>query len=171
VIKVNLKEAEGHLAHLIEEATAGQEVVITSSGGSIVRLVPLHEEERGAETSGRRADRTAAADQSTHLAAVATHPAFDAEISSLALLDDSALWNAALTRMPQSDSERLEDLHRKQRLTGLSEAEAHEIARLEQQYDRVILVRSHSASLLQHRGHHIRRLTSTQESRRSAPRG
>ena len=167
MIKVSLKEAEEHLAHLIDEATAGQEVVITSSGGSIVRLVPLHDEERVDKTTGRKADRMSSAYRSTRLkAAVATHPAFDEEISSLALLDDSALWNAALTRMPEPDSERLEELHRKQRLTGLSEAEAHELARLEQQYDRVILVRSHSASLLQHRGHDIRRLT--QESPRPA---
>lgn len=30
MIKVSLKEAEGHLGELIEEAAAGQEVVITS---------------------------------------------------------------------------------------------------------------------------------------------
>jgi antitoxin (DNA-binding transcriptional repressor) of toxin-antitoxin stability system len=147
---------------LVEEAAAGQEVVITSSGGSTVRLVPLREEERVAETSSRQPDRKAATDRLK--AALETNPAFEAEISTLALLDDSALWNAAQTRMPQSDSERLEELHRKQRLTGLSEAEAHELARLEQQYDRVILVRSHSASLLQHRGHDIRSLTSAKES-------
>lgn len=42
----------------------------------------------------------------------------------------------------------MEELHRKQRLTGLSEAEAEELTRLEQQYERVILVRSYSDSLL-----------------------
>jgi antitoxin (DNA-binding transcriptional repressor) of toxin-antitoxin stability system len=41
VIRVNLKEAEEHLETLIEEATAGQEVVITGTGGSVVRLVPI----------------------------------------------------------------------------------------------------------------------------------
>jgi antitoxin (DNA-binding transcriptional repressor) of toxin-antitoxin stability system len=41
VIKVNLKEAEEHLDALIEEATAGQEVVITGTGGSVVQLVPV----------------------------------------------------------------------------------------------------------------------------------
>jgi antitoxin (DNA-binding transcriptional repressor) of toxin-antitoxin stability system len=39
VIRVNLKEAEEHLGTLIEEAAAGQEVVITGTGGSVVRLV------------------------------------------------------------------------------------------------------------------------------------
>jgi hypothetical protein len=58
------------------------------------------------------------------------------------------------------------ELHRKQRLAGLSEAEAQELARLEQQYDRVILVRSHSALLLKERGHDIQRLASGNESRR-----
>jgi len=41
VIRVNLKEAEEHLGTLIEEAAAGQEVVITGTGGSVVRLVPV----------------------------------------------------------------------------------------------------------------------------------
>lgn len=98
-----------------------------------------------------------------------TNPALDAEISNLGLLDDSALWNAAQTKMPQSDSERMEELHRKQRLTGLSKAESEELSRLEQQYERVILVRSHSALLLEQRGHDIRRLTFNNKSRRPAP--
>lgn len=92
-------------------------------------------------------------------AALATTPALGAEISNLELLDDSALWNAAQTRMPPPDSERMEELHRKQRLTSLSEIEAEELARLEQQTERVILVRSHSTSLLEKRGHDIRSLT------------
>jgi len=47
VIKVSLKEAEGHLGELIEEAAAGREVVITSTGGPAVRLllVPPSEQE------------------------------------------------------------------------------------------------------------------------------
>jgi prevent-host-death family protein len=47
VIKANLKEAEGHLGELIEEAAAGQEVVIASAGGPAVRLllVPRSEPE------------------------------------------------------------------------------------------------------------------------------
>jgi prevent-host-death family protein len=45
MIKVSLKEAEGHLGQLIEEAAAGQEVVITNAAGSTVQLVPLPKEE------------------------------------------------------------------------------------------------------------------------------
>ena len=46
MIRVNLKEAEEHLGTLIEEAAAGQEVVITGTGGSVVRLVPIPREEQ-----------------------------------------------------------------------------------------------------------------------------
>lgn len=92
------------------------------------------------------------------MAALATTPAFGAEIANLELVSDSALWNAAQARMPSEDSERMEELHRKQRLNGLSEVEAEELARLEQQFERVILVRGHSTSLLEKRGHDIRSL-------------
>ena len=44
MIKVSLKEAEGHLGELIEEAAAGQEVVITSTGGRTVRLTLVRQE-------------------------------------------------------------------------------------------------------------------------------
>lgn len=111
-----------------------------------------------------------AIDRSARLkAAVKANPALDAEISSLELLEDPALWNAAQTRMPEPDSERMEGLHRKQRLTGLSETEAQELSRLEQQYELVLLARSHSAWLLEQRGHDIRPLISSPKSRRRAP--
>lgn len=111
-----------------------------------------------------------AIDRSDRLrAAVETSPALDAEISSLELLGDAALWNAAQTRMPQPDSERMEELHRKQRLSGLLESEGQELARLEQQYERVILVRSHSVWLLEQRGHDIRRLIDHESRQHPAP--
>ena len=115
--------------------------------------------------SNRQIDGNAAANLDVRLrAAVETRPGLAAEVSNLELLDDQALWNAARTRMPSVDSERMEGLHRKQRLTGLSEAEAQELVRLEQQYERVLLVRSHSAFLLEQRGHDIRKLHTTVES-------
>ena len=52
MVKVSLKEAEGHLGELIEEAAAGQEVVITSAGGPTVRLLlvpPSEREDQGAD--------------------------------------------------------------------------------------------------------------------------
>jgi uncharacterized protein YnzC (UPF0291/DUF896 family) len=76
------------------------------------------------------------------------------------------LWEAAETELPQPDAERMEELHRKKRLTVLSEAEAQELSRLERQYERVILVRTHSALLLEQRGHDIHRLTSSGDSRK-----
>ncbi len=58
MIKVSLKEAEGHLGELMEEAAAGQEVVITSAGGPAVRLMLVPREEReGPRTVGHSLDR------------------------------------------------------------------------------------------------------------------
>ncbi|HYN23103.1 MAG TPA: hypothetical protein VE078_19245 [Thermoanaerobaculia bacterium] len=114
--------------------------------------------------------RGAAAERSARLkAAVGVNPAFGPEISHLELLDNAGLWKAAQTRLPQSDAERMEELHRRQRLTGLSDTEAQELSRFEQQYEFVILVRSHSAMLLEQRGHDIRKLTTRGDSRGSAP--
>jgi prevent-host-death family protein len=51
MIKVSLKEAEGHLGELIEEAAAGEEIVITSASGPAVRLTLVpQEEQEGRET-------------------------------------------------------------------------------------------------------------------------
>jgi hypothetical protein len=116
-------------------------------------------------TSNLQSVRRPATDRSRLKAVVKGSPDLGAEISSLALLEDSALWNAAQTKMPKPDSERMEGLHRKQRLTGLSEAEAQELSQLERQYERVILVRTRSASLLEQRGHDISPLISTARSR------
>ena len=51
MIKVSLEEAEGHLGELIEEAAAGQEVVITSGGGPAVRLTLVAQREQEAQGS------------------------------------------------------------------------------------------------------------------------
>jgi prevent-host-death family protein len=45
MMEVKLKDAEGHLEELIEEAAAGEEVVITSASGTAVRLVAVPKEE------------------------------------------------------------------------------------------------------------------------------
>jgi len=77
------------------------------------------------------------------------------EVSALHFLDDAALWQAARNRLPLPESDRMEELHRKDRRAGLSEAEAQELADLERQYEKVLLVRSHAARLLTQRGHDI----------------
>jgi prevent-host-death family protein len=46
VIEVSLPEARARLEQLIEEATAGEDVVITSKSGAAVRLVVLPKEHR-----------------------------------------------------------------------------------------------------------------------------
>jgi antitoxin (DNA-binding transcriptional repressor) of toxin-antitoxin stability system len=46
MIEVKLQDAEGHLEQLIEEAAAGEEVVITSASGSAVRFVALPKGDR-----------------------------------------------------------------------------------------------------------------------------
>jgi prevent-host-death family protein len=53
MIKVRLEDAEGHLGELIEEAAAGQEVVITSASGPAVRLtlVPRKQQEAQLDSS------------------------------------------------------------------------------------------------------------------------
>jgi prevent-host-death family protein len=51
MIKVSLREAEGHLGELIEEAAAGQEVVITSDGGSAVRLTLVSQRKQEARVA------------------------------------------------------------------------------------------------------------------------
>ena len=56
MIRVSLEEAEAHLGELIEEAAAGQEVVITSTGGQTVRLMLVRQEgqeERGSYEPSR----------------------------------------------------------------------------------------------------------------------
>ncbi|MEA2604737.1 MAG: hypothetical protein QOF89_5729 [Acidobacteriota bacterium] len=54
--KVNLKYAKDHLESLVDEAIAGEEVMIASEGSRLVRLAPVSE--RGAhapEAKSRRA--------------------------------------------------------------------------------------------------------------------
>jgi prevent-host-death family protein len=60
MIEVKLKDAEGRLEKLIEEAAAGEEVVITSASGAAVRLVALPPEgkpEPSSKVIGHALDR------------------------------------------------------------------------------------------------------------------
>jgi prevent-host-death family protein len=54
MIEVKLRDAEGHLEELMEEAAAGEEVVITSASGSAVRLVALPKDERVESTTSSK---------------------------------------------------------------------------------------------------------------------
>jgi antitoxin (DNA-binding transcriptional repressor) of toxin-antitoxin stability system len=53
--RVNLKYAKDHLERLVDEAIAGEDVVITGEGTRPVRLLPLGEEQRASTTGPRRA--------------------------------------------------------------------------------------------------------------------
>lgn len=46
MIKVNLKEAQHDLEHLVDEASDGKEVIITRGDGAKFRIVPLPAEAR-----------------------------------------------------------------------------------------------------------------------------
>jgi hypothetical protein len=76
-------------------------------------------------------------------------------VSSLATLDDEALWLVARTQFPAEAAEQLEQLHLAQQREGLTAAEAEESARLERQYERTMLVRAEAAALLARRGHDV----------------
>ncbi len=43
---VNLYDAKTHLSRLVEQAAAGEEIVITKAGRPRARLVPFHPDDR-----------------------------------------------------------------------------------------------------------------------------
>jgi antitoxin (DNA-binding transcriptional repressor) of toxin-antitoxin stability system len=56
VRRVNLKYAKDHLESLVDEAIAGEEVMIASKGSRLVRLAPVQDRgTRTLETASRRA--------------------------------------------------------------------------------------------------------------------
>lgn len=52
--RVNLAYAKDHLESLVEEAIAGEDVVIASQGARQVRLIPFEEKPSSAEIKSRR---------------------------------------------------------------------------------------------------------------------
>jgi plasmid stability protein len=76
-------------------------------------------------------------------------------ISSLALLDDEALWQAARSHLPSEAAAQLEVLHLKRQREGLTETEAQTLASLVHQYERAMLVRAQAAALLKQRGYDV----------------
>jgi len=76
-------------------------------------------------------------------------------VEGLAVLDDEALWRAARLRVPEEVSDRVQDLHWKRQSTGLEAREEEELSRLLRVYERTMLVRAHSAKLLQERGYEV----------------
>lgn len=76
-------------------------------------------------------------------------------LSSLALLDDEALRQAATARLPAEVAAELESLHGKQQREGLTLSEAQTLVVLVRQYERNMLVRAQAAAILQQRGHDV----------------
>lgn len=73
-------------------------------------------------------------------------------LSSLSLLDDQALWQAARSHLPVEAATRLENLHLKRQSEGLTETETQTLSRLVREYERAMLVRARAAVLLKQRG-------------------
>jgi hypothetical protein len=76
-------------------------------------------------------------------------------ISSLALLDDEALWRAARSHLPTEAAEQMECLHLKRQKEGLTETETRTLAGLVRQYERAMLIRAQAMALLKERGHDV----------------
>ncbi len=55
--KVNLGYAKDHLESLVDEAIAGEEVVIASKGTRLVRLIPIEGEQSEAGETSRKSRR------------------------------------------------------------------------------------------------------------------
>ena len=82
----------------------------------------------------------------------------ESALSSLGVLDDAALWNAARMQMPPAMATELEDLKRKRQREGLSSSETERAAHLLRLYERTMLIRAQAAVLLKQRGHDISEL-------------
>jgi plasmid stability protein len=75
--------------------------------------------------------------------------------ASLSLLDDTALWRAAQSRLPTEVATQIEDLHLKRQFEGLTPNETQVLATLMRRYEQTMLVRAHATLLLKQRGHDV----------------
>jgi chromosomal replication initiation ATPase DnaA len=91
----------------------------------------------------------------------ATMPSEDEElIASLELLDNTALERAARSHLLPEFAAELEGFHLKKQRELLTEAETKRAAELLRAYERSMLIRAHSASLLKKRGVDVSHLIS-----------
>jgi plasmid stability protein len=79
-------------------------------------------------------------------------------VALLPVLDDTALWQAARSRLPQAESDEVEEMHFKQQREGLTGAEKQRLAGLMHQYEKALLIRSHALLLLKQRGQDITKI-------------
>ena len=90
-------------------------------------------------------------------------PEIAKEIAHLEHLDDASLWQTAQASLTAEMSDRLEQMHFKQRREGLSEIESHTLAALVRQYEQTMLIRAQAAMLLKKRGHDVSKLVNATE--------
>ena len=83
-------------------------------------------------------------------------------VASLPVLDDTALWQAAHSRLSQAESDEVEALHFKRQREGLTDAEKQRLAGLMHRYEKALLIRSHALLLLKQRGQDITPLLKVQ---------
>jgi hypothetical protein len=78
-----------------------------------------------------------------------------AAIAPLPLLDDAELWRAARSHLPADAVTRMQALHDKRDVEGLTSVEQETLETLVQRYERSMLVRARAAELLHARGHDV----------------
>lgn len=85
-------------------------------------------------------------------------PEWDRTLSALEEMNDEELWETARERLPIDISQRLESLHFKQRDEGLTASEKETLRELLDRSELTMLVRAHSAKLLNRRGYDVSEL-------------
>ncbi len=105
------------------------------------------------------AHRTVEAEVLNSLAGTVADEEFPADVAeavaALAVADDETLWHAARSRLSQTVSDEIEELHFKRQREGLTDDEKHRLAGLMRQYERVLAIRAEAMGLLTERGYDV----------------
>jgi hypothetical protein len=84
------------------------------------------------------------------------------EMAQMAFLTDGELWQAVRSSMTSAENQRMQALLLRGQREGLSLEDEHEIERLVQRQERVMLIRAKAASLLRLRGYDVSQLLHAQ---------
>ena len=82
-------------------------------------------------------------------------PGLIAELGSLETLDDDALWQVMLSRLPADRQRKLNRLLRKNKTEKMTAADRAELAALQDEADRIMLRKARAAVLLRFRGRRL----------------
>ncbi len=82
-------------------------------------------------------------------------PGLIAELGSLETLDDDALWQVMLSRLPADRQRKLNRLLRKNKTEKMTAADRAELAALQNDADRIMLRKARAAVLLRFRGRRL----------------